>query len=400
MSTMSGEGTASDSLYGAETYKARGSPMFTKLWTYDELLAVERPPGRFGKKKKDQHDMERPANWPPDTDVERGSWVYWLPEGWAQGVRTQELSGKQLKCFMSPEGKRFWHKPDVEKFLGRKLASVEPRKKSEGDESSGPNERYVTDPDAIPHWPEDEEDWLPKDFKIAFRQLPSRLHRVYVPPGKEDEGFLYHRATVAEWLAGKASLSPFGTSKPMAEISAQAAEKGKGGTKRKRASIEDYIKVDGMTVVNLAGDYTKDVKELERANVQNIEKVARDAQDIRDKLKQRKFQDVSLRYCTHASEQPPYIRCLAGFYYKRPETVNEHAHYQKIELNSEASTGVHCTWLYLSWVQCWGGHWKLGTVDGDFIGVAICKDPAMNADWMCLDATICEKAQLVKYDQR
>merc|ERR1711879_569833 len=113
----------------------------------------------------------------------------------------------------------------------------------------------------------------------------------------------------------------------MAEISANAAC---GRGKRKKASIENYAKVEGMTIVNLDGEY---MQELERAHVPNMESVARDIQEIRNKLKERKFEDVSLRYCTHAGEQPPHIERLAGFYHKRPRTVNGQAHYQQIKLN-------------------------------------------------------------------
>ena len=42
--------------------------------------------------------------------------------------------------------------------------------------------RYVTDADLLPSWNEDD-GWLPLDWRIGFKQKPSNLHRIYVPPG-------------------------------------------------------------------------------------------------------------------------------------------------------------------------------------------------------------------------
>ena len=135
--------------------------------------------------------MERPANWPIGTEPDPGTWVFWLPDGWAQGVRTQESSGKTLKCYMRPDGKRYWHKKDIEKYLGYALPTVEPVRKKiddEGKEDTTPRVRYVTDPDVIPTWPE----WdIPQDWRIAFKQLPTGPHKIYIPPGSDD-GFLFH----------------------------------------------------------------------------------------------------------------------------------------------------------------------------------------------------------------
>ena len=45
-------------------------------------------------------DLKTPTKWPSDTKVDPGNWVYWLPEGWMQGIRTQNASGKQAKCYL------------------------------------------------------------------------------------------------------------------------------------------------------------------------------------------------------------------------------------------------------------------------------------------------------------
>ena len=63
-------------------------------------------------------------NWPIDVEPDPGTWVFWLPDGWAQGIRTQASSGKTLKCYMSPAGKRYWHKKDIERDLGFALPTA------------------------------------------------------------------------------------------------------------------------------------------------------------------------------------------------------------------------------------------------------------------------------------
>lgn len=45
--------------------------------------------------------LKTPTQWPHDTKVDPGNWVYWLPEGWMQGIRTHISSGKDLKCYLS-----------------------------------------------------------------------------------------------------------------------------------------------------------------------------------------------------------------------------------------------------------------------------------------------------------
>jgi len=147
------------------------------------------------------------AEWPPNVVPDGATWVFWLPEGWGQGWKTTS-GGKQLKCYIKPGGKLYYHKADIEKALGVKLAS-----KEVVDDVVGPNANVET---AVPSWPGLE--WLPKDWRIAFRQLPSRLHRIYIPPDQE-EGFCYHRSDVERYLAGeRGKLSAIGSSKPMAQI--------------------------------------------------------------------------------------------------------------------------------------------------------------------------------------
>ena len=42
--------------------------------------------------------------------------------------------------------------------------------------------RYVTDADLIPTW-SDDDDWLPLDWRIGFKQKPLSVHKIYIPPG-------------------------------------------------------------------------------------------------------------------------------------------------------------------------------------------------------------------------
>merc|ERR1712113_940403 len=95
--------------------------------------------------------------------------------------------------------------------------------------------------DSIPTWPE----WdLPKDWRIAFKQLPSGPHKIYIPPG-QDEGFLYQRTDVEQYLREGKKLALFNESKPMVEKMAIAAEKDHDKKKRKReafvVTVEDYV---------------------------------------------------------------------------------------------------------------------------------------------------------------
>eukprot|EP00403_Amphidinium_massartii_P007452 CAMPEP_0178373302 /NCGR_PEP_ID=MMETSP0689_2-20121128/1793_1 /TAXON_ID=160604 /ORGANISM="Amphidinium massartii, Strain CS-259" /LENGTH=282 /DNA_ID=CAMNT_0019993241 /DNA_START=486 /DNA_END=1334 /DNA_ORIENTATION=+ len=70
--------------------------------------------------------------------------------------------------------------------------------------------------------------------------------RIWIPPG-QDEGFLYQKPQVVEWLRGTLTkLSPFGSSRPMKQISAEAVNPGQG-KKRKhhRLSEAEAAMVDG-----------------------------------------------------------------------------------------------------------------------------------------------------------
>lgn len=53
---------------------------------------------------------------------------FWLPAGWLHGVKvgTSGYTGRGLQVFISPDRmKKFYHKPDIEKWLGKKLTAAD-----------------------------------------------------------------------------------------------------------------------------------------------------------------------------------------------------------------------------------------------------------------------------------
>jgi len=389
------EPEANNAKYGEEVWRAAGCPMFTRLYSYDELLTIERPPGFRNKKPPGAHqDVKRPDNWPDDTQVYPGSWVFWLPEGWMQGIRTQAASGKTLMCYMSPTGKRFWHKKDIEKFLGKDLPKQErPEKKEDEDGKAIPRVRYVSDPDAIPHWPEDGEIHVPKDFKCAFRQLPSGLHPIYIPPGKDNEGFLYQKHLVPLWVSGELTrVTPFDGSTFMAN----AGEKKKRKLEDTPATLEDFKAGTSLKTVSLEGPPSTYAAALGRAlrdaaGAPDAAPLASDARTIHEKLLERGFKSVHLIYASSApdgGEPHPLGAVLSGFYYRKNDAWADKPMYQSIVLQKSARAGVVCGHAHLFWSpRCaGGGRWKLGRLtsdDDDFAGcLALSAGTEMSGRWL------------------
>ena len=67
-----------------------------------------------------------PKNWPIDTVVDTSRWCGWLPKNFTIGLKLTE-NGYLLQCFVgpAPECKRFFHKKDIEKYVGRELSTGE-----------------------------------------------------------------------------------------------------------------------------------------------------------------------------------------------------------------------------------------------------------------------------------
>lgn len=358
-------------------------PLFSKIWTYDELLTVERPGSKKAQQKALHADVPDPEWMPADTTIDReGQWATWLPEGWIQGVRTQAESGKSLKCYFSPERKRYWHKSKIEQVLGVTLESREPPKLTEDGEKAV---KRVTDEDAIPSWPE--EGWLPKDWRIAFRQLPSGLHRIFIPPG-QDEGFLYHRHLVMEWLTGtKPNLSPFGSSKPMAKIS-ELALTGSNPKKRKKGHItmvanpDDYEDFALLSIarIPLDSDLNANAQLLFEAGAPNPKQLATTGVEVHKMLRARGFPEgpngpevlvVFQHSRTSGSDkQNSVIDYICGTYYQRPDTFGERPYYQKVRV-AEGCIGRLCESLHVFWSN-FSSRWKIGDLDDSKAGWAFC----------------------------
>mmetsp|Transcript_54074 Transcript_54074/g.152008 ORF Transcript_54074/g.152008 Transcript_54074/m.152008 type:complete len:401 (+) Transcript_54074:151-1353(+) len=378
---------------GEEEYERLGKPIFGKVYTYDELLTVVRPtrPAAQTKAAIERHSMPRPDNWPSDTEVDRtSSWVFWLPEGWLQGIRTNPKSGLTLKCYFSPEGKRFWHKKDIEKHLGRQLPKVEIKEKAEeaAPKAYSPGRmRFVTDPDAIPSWPDDS-DWLPKDWKVAYRQLPSGLHKCYIPPGVDD-GFLYHKDTVLKWLRGeKPTLSPMKNSRPMSEIMKESAERhGRETTgelrpkaKRLRYAVDvDYKASSSLAVVRLPADAAESASTLRDAGAQSSQETAESAQEIHSLLLARGFeQPTLLAVARRDAEASAVLDAAFGIYFEAPAPFVGRPCYQRVRV--VAPSRLVCSGMYLRWNER-RQRWQFGALDGERDGVVISTSPDCATPW-------------------
>lgn len=74
-------------------------------------------------KKKILGSKARKVKWPEGCAEGTFCRPYWLPKGWLHGVKigTCGYSGAGLRVYITPEGKKFYHKVDAEKHVGRKL---------------------------------------------------------------------------------------------------------------------------------------------------------------------------------------------------------------------------------------------------------------------------------------
>jgi len=96
--------------YTAEGLKAINRSFTDKKAWEDRRKKEQPPPGGWAKP---------PAHWPPGVRVSIGRPVWWLPKGWGQGVKT--TCAAWLGCFISPEGKMYYHKHVVEQIVGKKF---------------------------------------------------------------------------------------------------------------------------------------------------------------------------------------------------------------------------------------------------------------------------------------
>ena len=128
-----------------------------------------------------------------------------LPEGWLQGIRTSS-TGHTLMCYFNPDGHRFRHKRDIEKHLGYQLPTRSDNSTTQCNQECSyfpTTKRFVTDLDAIPSWPDEEQGWLPTNFRVSYRQKQDALHQIFIPPDQE-EGFIWNKQDVIDYLNGTA----------------------------------------------------------------------------------------------------------------------------------------------------------------------------------------------------
>lgn len=333
--------------------------LFGPLHTYEEICTLK--PGTKPRAIPDTI----PAHWPPGVEVDRGKggWIFWLPDDWGQGIK-QTSGGKTLKTYISPEGKGYYHKCEIEKLLGYELASKEKGQ-------SGPNGKL--DPSllqqAVPSWPED--DWLPKDFRIGYRRLPKNLHRIYVPPNQE-EGFLYHRKDVEAYLEGKKGVSPFGTSRWMAEISAEAQTNRED---KKDSTETPAVKRRKKDAPSLTSSCCA-VAQTGWALCSTLEDAQKGIVEFLSLLSQRGFTQAGLVAVHGVPDRHQHARCIRGVYLRGPELLDGKPFYQKL-VNAPASTqSFGCDGVYIRWIERLQ-QWSIcsGLEDDEVARFAFCEKP-------------------------
>eukprot|EP00438_Fugacium_kawagutii_P007239 Skav211559 [mRNA] locus=scaffold2228:125437:131398:+ [translate_table: standard] len=309
---------ASKAVDDLEARKAKweeaGRPLFTRMWTYKELKEMEAKPGFAKPGSRPNAHLETPKNWPKDTKIDPKQWVLWLPEGWKQGLRTHEVSRKVLQCYFSPEGKRFWHKGDIEKFLGRSLPNGKkaPKEKTE-------------------------------DESYTARTSETRV---------QDHGFCYNKSTALEYIHsnGAKPLTPFDTSKAMPAVAAGRRKRPKSASVARRrykfAKAEDYE------------------EELYEALVASG-------------FKEPTLVLVSFFKHKKGKELPPKPKIaekMMGMWYQRPARFNDKVVYQKLGFSERlGEKKLYCSKMHIFWskeYKCW----KMGALNDDFAGFLRCDE--------------------------
>jgi len=158
-----------------------------RLWTHNEVM--EHTPKISKARNVDK--SETPAHWPSGVKIDLGKWVYWLPDDWKQGIKTT-AKGTELKCYVTPNGKLYYHKVAIEKFLGKNLLKDNPEARVRPQTADEALDRQV------PRWPEQ----LPKNWRLGWRRLAGgTVHKIFIPP-QQPEIFMWHLKDVESFLAG------------------------------------------------------------------------------------------------------------------------------------------------------------------------------------------------------
>lgn len=159
-----------------------------------------------------------PDHWPANEGfvlkVDCHKRVPWLPKEFGQGIK-ETSNGKTLQAYISPDGKLYYHKKDIEREYSMDLSSTDnPEMDGLGRlvewEGAGTTDedKLTVKLDAPAHWPADvvvdsgkRLSWLPADWGTGYRPTNTgKPLRVYISP----EGTLrFHKQVIIkEWFNG------------------------------------------------------------------------------------------------------------------------------------------------------------------------------------------------------
>eukprot|EP00931_Biecheleriopsis_adriatica_P038954 TRINITY_DN22278_c0_g1_i2.p1 TRINITY_DN22278_c0_g1~~TRINITY_DN22278_c0_g1_i2.p1 ORF type:complete len:466 (-),score=51.41 TRINITY_DN22278_c0_g1_i2:158-1555(-) len=214
-------------------------------------------------------------HWPPGVARHRCR-AKWLPEGWGQGLK-QTRTGNQRTCYVSPAGKIYYHKEDVQKSLEYKSQTTTNQAKNTMENTRVSSVPSPSDDNAKPktevsprlqacddqstyhpeHWPpgvtirRGRVPWLPQGWSQGWKQTRSGKKVVcYVSPFGEPRKLYYHKKDVEKTLKFKSLTTANKTINleteciKDAKMSAFALldfdtnQKGGGGTAKYRSHVE------------------------------------------------------------------------------------------------------------------------------------------------------------------
>lgn len=194
-----------------------------RLWTYEEVMAHQ--------KAQLRRPAEKKINWPVDrNDIQPdpGRWVAWLPSDWIQ-VRKVSDQGGRRPAWISPEGKLYDRKEQIEKRLGILFEDTR--------NVEGVGRRMMVDADANEcpeYWPPH----LPHDWRISLKDKNGKVSVCYYPPG-DDENFVGSMADVKRSMSltapSNGSAAPATLKRPLQAQSDQAfpaAKKSRSGRRK------------------------------------------------------------------------------------------------------------------------------------------------------------------------
>eukprot|EP00929_Paragymnodinium_shiwhaense_P095536 TRINITY_DN5671_c1_g1_i2.p1 TRINITY_DN5671_c1_g1~~TRINITY_DN5671_c1_g1_i2.p1 ORF type:complete len:642 (-),score=80.82 TRINITY_DN5671_c1_g1_i2:110-2035(-) len=319
-------------------------PLFGRIFTRSEAIQKTMP--------RVPEDFVEPDCWPERTRADRTATALlsaWLPEGWFPAIGTT-VNGKEVKCFVSITGKRYWHKPDLAKHLGVTFPPTRSGKQEE--------ETNVKDPNLLPPWPK--EDWLPHDWLLVYRRLggvaddasTNRLHKCFVDP--EATGFFYHRENVETYLAnGYPPPTPFEESRLQSQVKTKIKHN------EKIVTSSDYEEAKWLAVTRLPS-LTSDAQQAFKGygKLNAVDRLVRDGKDVSAWLLKRGFEeqtDMVAIFCQN-KKAPDHklFDWISGWYYRKT-TFGERPCYMGIGVNT-ATKNMFCKGTYLFWSEphgCW-----------------------------------------------